>query len=265
MTADNVELSVAHASAEGQGPLAPRTLQACWLGTVSYAEALALQRRILGDRKSGRAPDTLLLLEHPHVFTLGRRSVSGHVYADEQTLRSISAEVVETDRGGEATYHGPGQLVAYPIVSIREAGLGPVAYVRLLEEAVILTLRQYGLAGHRVVGKTGVWVGGEPGAKPLEGEAPKGAKLAAIGVRISDGVAMHGFALNVTTDLSYYAHIIPCGMPGLRVASIASLTRGRPAVKEVGATAARRLADLLSLSLLWTEQHSAPPMLDRSV
>lgn len=224
-------------------------VRASWLGTLPYRDALALQRRLLEARQAGQIPDTLLLLEHPHVFTLGRRADYGHVLADAETLESVRAEVVETDRGGEATYHGPGQLVAYPVISIRQAGLGPVTYVRLLEETVIATLRQYGVVGHRTVGRTGVWVGGEPGARVPPGEAPKGAKIAAIGVRVSAGVAMHGFALNVSTDLSYFSYVVPCGMPGLSVASIASLTRRSPAVREVGEAAAANLASLLQRPL----------------
>ena len=226
-------------------------MRAASLGTVPYKEALGLQHSLLEKRKGGLIPDTLLLLEHPHVFTLGRRADGTHVTADADTLRSASVEVVETDRGGEATYHGPGQLVAYPVVSIREAGLGPVAYVRLLEEAVIETLRGYGVRGHRVVGKTGVWVGGEPGSRVPEGRPPAGGKVAAIGVRVSAGVAMHGFALNITTDLSYFGYIVPCGMPGLSVASIASLTRKRPSVREAGEAAAVRLARLLGREIEW--------------
>jgi lipoate-protein ligase B len=203
----------------------------------------------------------LLLLEHEHVFTLGRRGRGQDVLADEAALKSIGAEVVETDRGGEATYHGPGQLVAYLIISLREAGLGPVAYVRLLEEAVIETLRRYGVAGHRVAGKTGIWAGGEPGAKPPQGQAPAGAKLAAIGVRVSDGVTMHGFALNVVSDLSYFGYIVPCGMPGLRVASINSLTRRNVQVREVAETAAGHLARLFGRQLTWA---SADELFSRS-
>jgi lipoate-protein ligase B len=233
--------------AQAVAPVA--AVRAAWLGTVPYGDALALQRRLLERRQAGQIPDTILLLEHPHVFTLGRRADQGHVLADAETLRSVRAEVVETDRGGEATYHGPGQLVVYPVVSIREAGLGPVAYVRLLEETVIATLRRFGVAGHRTVGRTGVWVGGEPGARPPKGEAPKGAKIAAIGVRVGAGVAMHGFALNVATDLSYYGYIVPCGMSGLSVGSIASLTRRSPAVREAGQVAAANLTALLRRSL----------------
>ena len=138
-------------------------LRACWMGVVPYSQALEMQRSLLEKRKAGVVHDTVLLLEHPSVFTLGRRTASDHVLADAETLRSIRTELIETDRGGEATYHGPGQLVVYPIISIRDARLGPVAYVRLLEQAVIESLLVYGIAGHRVVGKTGVWVGGAVG------------------------------------------------------------------------------------------------------
>ena len=136
-------------------------------------------------------------------------------------------------------------MVVYPIISIRAAGIGPVAYVRLLEQSLIDTLRLYGVDGHRVVGKTGVWVGGEPGVKPAKGRNPAGAKIAAIGVRVSSGVTKHGFALNVSTDLSYYAHIVPCGMPDLRVASIETLTGRDPGLETVGFTAAEKFAGFL--------------------
>ena len=226
-------------------------LRASWLGTVPYTEALALQRDLLELRRDCELPDLLLLLEHPHVYTLGRRGVLDHVLADSDRLTELGAEVVETDRGGEATYHGPGQLVAYPILSIREAHLGPVAYVRLLEQAIIDTLRQWRVAGHRVVGRTGVWVGGEPGARPAQGANPDGRKIAAVGVRVSAGVAMHGFALNVSTDLSYFNNVIPCGMAGLDVASIESLTTAVPSVREVGEAASTHLASILGRRLDW--------------
>ncbi len=231
-------------------------LHAAWLGSVPYGDALALQRSLLEQRRDGLIPDTLLLLEHPHVYTLGRRGVGEHVLADAAALARLGAEVFETDRGGEVTYHGPGQLVGYPILSIREAKLGPVAYVRLLEQALTETLRDYGIQGHCVVGKTGVWVGGEPGAKPNKGEAPAGQKIAAIGVRVSAGTTMHGFALNVSSDLSYFSHIVPCGMPDLNVASVESLTSQRVPVLDVGEKAARRLAEVLQKDLVWVEPKS---------
>ena len=220
-------------------------MRAAWLGRVPYSEALSLQERLLEARKTGSIPDTLLLLEHPHVVTLGRRGGDSDLLAGAEWLTARGIEVQYTDRGGEATYHGPGQLVVYPIVSIRAAGIGPVAYVRLLEQSVIDTLRQYGVDGHRVVGKTGVWVGGEPGVKPAKGRNPAGAKIAAIGVRVSSGITKHGFALNVATDLSYYAHIVPCGMPDLRVASIETLTGTSPGIEDVGFAAAETFAGFL--------------------
>ena len=138
----------------------------------------------------------------------------------------------------------------YPIISLREAELGPVTYVRILEQAVIETLRQYGVIGHRVVGKTGVWVGGEPGSKPLPGDNPAGRKIAAMGVRVSAGVAMHGLALNVSTDLSYFNHIVPCGMPSLRVTSINAESGTKPEVPSVAELSSVLLAQMLQRRLV---------------
>ena len=220
-------------------------IRAAWLGRVPYSDAAAIQDRLVEARKAGSIPDTMLLLEHPHVVTLGRRSADADLLASPEWLAGHDVEVHHTDRGGEATYHGPGQLVVYPIISIRAARIGPVAYVRLLEQSVIDTLRHFGIDGHRVVGKTGVWVGGEPGAKPGKGKNPAGAKIAAIGVRVSSGITKHGFALNVSTDLNYYTHIVPCGMPDLAVASIETLTGKNPGMQEVGFRAAENFARFL--------------------
>ena len=157
--------------------------------------------------------------------------------------------MIETDRGGETTYHGPGQLVVYPIISIRQLNIGPVAYVRLLEEVTLQLLSDHGIGAHRVVGKTGVWVGGEPGDKVAEGEAPLGRKIAAIGVRISGGIAMHGTALNVTTDTSIFNDIVPCGMPGLEVTSM-EIERGHaPSIEEVAWHWADTFADILGYEM----------------
>ena len=224
-------------------------MRAAWLGRVPYGDALTLQERLMEARKAGSIPDTLLLLEHPHVVTLGRRGGAADLLDGPEWLTARGIEVHHTDRGGEATYHGPGQVVVYPIISIRAAGIGPVAYVRLLEQSVIDTLRRYGVDGHRVVGKTGVWVGGEPGVKPPKGRNPAGAKIAAIGVRVSAGITKHGVALNVSTDLSYYAHIVPCGMPDLRVASIETLTGTSPGIEAVGFAAAETFAGFLGSNL----------------
>ncbi|MBT4074030.1 MAG: lipoyl(octanoyl) transferase LipB [Chloroflexi bacterium] len=221
-------------------------LQVSWLGMQTYDAALATQRQLHERRVSGETQDTLLLLEHSHVITMGRRALESHVVSDADTLAKAGVEVVETDRGGEATYHGPGQLIAYPIIDLRALGLGPVSYVAALEEAIIDTLAVYLVDAHRVAGRTGIWVGGD-GEDPGEGNSPAGRKIAAIGVRISRGVAMHGLALNVSTDLLMFNHIVPCGMPGLKVTSIDEEQGAAPPVKIVGEQMASELAKALGL------------------
>jgi len=223
-------------------------MQFRWLGTQCYDDALALQRQLLESRVDGAIPDTLLLLEHPHVVTLGRRTLDSHVISDGETLAAAGVELKESDRGGEATYHGPGQLVAYPIVNLRALGLGPVSYVAALEQAIIETLAVYLIDAHSVAGRTGIWVGGD-GENPGEGNNPAGRKIAAIGVRISRGVSMHGLALNVAPDLSMYDHIVPGGMPGLDVTSIEAEQGAAPPVKIVGEQLAEKLADALGVRL----------------
>ncbi len=150
----------------------------------------------------------LLLLEHPHVYTLGRRGRLDDVLAPAERLAEMGIEAHHVDRGGEVTYHGPGQLVGYPIVSLRRLGVGPLIYVRSLERVLIETLAEFGILAGSDGRPTGVWTGG--------------AKIAAIGVRVSRGVATHGFALNVSPDLAWFDHIVPCGMKGSRVTSMAA-------------------------------------------
>ena len=181
------------------------------LGRVSYDEGLRMQRELVAARKAGAIADTLLLLEHPPVLTLGRNARRDHVLASDDLLRARGVEVYETNRGGDVTYHGPGQLVGYPIVDLRgdlpgKKGphLGPVDYVRLLEEALIRACREFGVPAQRIAGRTGVWTVG--GGSVLE------KKLAAIGVHVSCGITSHGFALNVTTDLRDFDWIVPCGI-----------------------------------------------------
>ena len=206
---------------------------------------------LLEKRKSNHINDTLLLLEHDHTYTIGRRGLHTDIYLNPQHLAHMNIKKVETDRGGEVTYHGPGQLVAYPIVNIRNLRIGPVTYVRMLEEAAIQTLAIYGVQGHRVVGKTGIWVGGEPGAKPKDDYPPAGRKIAAIGVRVSGGVAMHGIAINVSTDLGYYSHIKPCGMDGLEVTSIENEIDANLSTRSVAPKWATRFAGLFMCSINW--------------
>lgn len=245
------------------GEIRSSEIRATWLGTVGYGPALDLQRSVLEARKSNAVPDVLLLLEHPHVFTLGRRADESHVLTALEELKASGVEVHDTDRGGEATYHGPGQLVGYPIIDVRAAGLGPVTYVRMLERSIIETLAEFGVNAHLVDGETGVWVGGVPDEKRRPGVNPTGKKIAAIGVRITGGVSMHGFALNVSTDTSYYRHIIPCGMLDLPITSVVlengELENGiSVSVQQCAMVAAEKLAANLQRALVWTGRVELP-------
>jgi lipoyl(octanoyl) transferase len=227
-------------------------LQASWLGTVEYGSALETQRSVVEQRKTGSHHDSLLLLEHPHVVTLGRRADDNHLVSTRAELDSAGVDIFETDRGGEATYHGPGQLVGYPIIDVRVANLGPVTYVRMLEKSLIEALADFGVNAHLVDGETGVWVGGIADEKRDPSSNPSGKKIAAIGVRITSGVTMHGFALNVSTDLKYFQHIIPCGMPDLPFTSIELETGKEVSVKKCGEIVSRKLASNLGKKLIWS-------------
>ena len=181
------------------------------LGRVGYADGLAMQRALVEDRRAGRVDDLLLLLEHPHVLTLGVRGDRGrsHILAPPDLLDSRGVEVHETGRGGDITYHGPGQIVGYPILDLRPDRCDVHRYVRDLEEVLIRVAADFGVAASRVEGLTGVWVGRD--------------KLAAIGVRIARWITSHGFALNVATDLDYFNLIVPCGIVDRGVTSISRL------------------------------------------
>jgi lipoyl(octanoyl) transferase len=182
---------------------------------MPYAEALDLQRRLVEERKGDQISDLLLFVEHPHVLTLGVRGDGGrsHILASPETLAARGIEVFETGRGGDVTYHGPGQLVGYPIISLKPDRCDVHRYVRDLEEVLIRTAADFSVTSGRIHGLTGVWVGDE--------------KLAAIGVRISRWVTSHGFALNVTTDLDHFKLIVPCGIADRGVTSLGQLL-GRP-------------------------------------
>ncbi|MEZ5401021.1 MAG: lipoyl(octanoyl) transferase LipB [Bryobacteraceae bacterium] len=168
------------------------------LGRASYAGGLRLQRELLEKRKAGAIPDQLLFVEHPHTITLGRNAREEHILASREVLERSGVELWETDRGGDVTYHGPGQIVGYPILDLREWKRDVGAYLRGIEEVLIRTLGAFGIEGGREDGMTGVWV--------------EGRKVAAIGVHLSRWVTTHGFALNVDTDLSYFRYIVPCGL-----------------------------------------------------
>jgi lipoyl(octanoyl) transferase len=168
------------------------------LGRMDYGQALEWQRRMVAARQRGEIPDQLGLLEHPHVITLGRNGQLRHLLASEDVLDRAGIAFYPTDRGGDVTYHGPGQLVGYPIVDLREWKRDVGAYVRAVEQTIIDTLADFGIAAGRIPKLTGVWV--------------KERKIAAIGVHISRWVTSHGFALNVNTDLSFFQYIVPCGL-----------------------------------------------------
>ena len=179
------------------------------LGLVDYQEALRLQAQRVAQRKSGTISDTLLLLEHPHVYTLGRNARREHLLASREWLEEHRIEVFETDRGGDITYHGPGQLVGYPILDLTTHRRDLTWYMRSMEEVLIGVAADLGVRARRLAGAPGVWVENE--------------KLAALGVHVSRWVTSHGFALNVNTDLGHFEGIVPCGLRGKGVTSLAKL------------------------------------------
>jgi lipoyl(octanoyl) transferase len=188
-------------------------------GRISFRDGLRLQAELVAARKAQRIGDTLVLLEHPPVLTLGRNATRAHILASEELLARKAVEVHEINRGGDVTYHGPGQLVGYPIFDLRgdlpgKRGphLGPVDFVRLMEEALILTCKDFGVAAQRICKLTGVWT--------LAGGSIRERKLAAIGIHVSQAVTSHGFALNVSTDLRDFEWIVPCGITDRTVTSL---------------------------------------------
>jgi lipoyl(octanoyl) transferase len=189
-------------------------------GRMDYQAAWEWQRELVRQRSAGAIGDTLLLIEHPHTYTLGRSTKDGHLLITPEQLIEQGIALVESDRGGDITYHGPGQVVGYPILKLSQHGGDLLRYLRLLEETLIVALASYGITAGRIAGLTGVWVGD--------------AKIAAIGVKLSaSGVTQHGFALNVDTELRYFQQIIPCGIADKGVTSLAQLLGGTPARAEV--------------------------------
>jgi lipoyl(octanoyl) transferase len=188
-------------------------VRSSWLGSVPYRQAWDLQRSLVEQVRAGAAEDTLLLLEHPHVYTMGRKGTVDHLIWDEAERERREVDLVWSDRGGDATYHGPGQLVGYPIIDLARHGLDLLVYLRTLEDSLIGYLAELGIAGAAVPGLTGVWV--------------NDAKVAAIGVKSNGGVVSHGFALNLTTDLEYFEGIVPCGIADKKATSVERLTARR--------------------------------------
>ena len=218
---------------------------------MPYAEAEALQARLRDAVKSGEGEEHLLLLEHPHVYTLGRNAVAGDVLAPRQALAARGVEVHETDRGGQVTYHGPGQLVGYPIVDLSPDRRDVRRYMRDLQETLRRTLADYGVdAEPRGGDELGLWVRGAAGG------AAGGAKIASLGVHLKRWVTTHGFALNVTTDLDLFAGIVPCGLQGVAMTSIERLTGARPPLAEVAARHAAHFGAVFEREMVPWE---APP------
>jgi len=240
------------------------------LGTVDYASGLRLQERLVGLRKEGRVGDMLLLLEHPPVITLGRNAKAKNILVSPELLAQRGVEVFECDRGGDVTFHGPGQIVGYPIFDLREMPssegkcktLGVIEYVRRLEEVLIRTCADFGIPAKRIKGLTGVWTDpdregsglrpGEDGAEPRPHTSAE-AKNAAIGVHISRAVTSHGFALNVSTDLSFFNLIVPCGIDAKPVTSIEKELGKQVPLQEVAHAVSRNFGVVFESQVLWLE------------
>jgi lipoyl(octanoyl) transferase len=224
----------------------------CWtvdLGPIGYERAWELQKRIVAARKLALIPDVLLLCEHPHVITMGRNGRSEHLLASEAMLRERGVEFHATNRGGDITYHGPGQLVAYPILNLAEIRRDVGWYVRQLEEAMIRTTAEYGIAAERREGRTGIWV-------PLSdaNEIATEEKLGAIGVHISRWVTSHGLAYNVSTDLSYFDLIVPCGIAGKRATSLTRLLNRQVEVSDASPRLVRHMEECFGRTMRATSQ-----------
>jgi lipoyl(octanoyl) transferase len=246
------------------------------LGALDYATGLRLQQRLVELRKEDRIGDVLLLLEHTPVITLGRNAKQKNIVASPELLTQRGVEVFECDRGGDVTFHGPGQLVGYPIFDLRAIAtpdgkrktLGAIDYVRRLEEVLIRTCVDYGIPTTRICGLTGVWANPTPMSSPAESrdlafssgvdqEANSEAKIAAIGVHISRAVTSHGFALNVNTDLDYFNLIIPCGITTKPVTSMAKELGRKLSLDEVAHSISRNFGTVFGSQMLWLENLDA--------
>ena len=215
------------------------------MGRTEYSEAWEIQKRLfekLLRQKREDAPEEqyLLFVEHPHVYTLGKSGHESNLLVNEQFLKQIGATYFHTDRGGDVTYHGLGQLVGYPILDLEHIGVSLRDYIWSIEESIIRTVAEYGIMADRLEGATGVW---------LDPHSPRARKICAIGVKASHFVTMHGFALNVTTDLSYFSHINPCGFTDKGVTSIEKETGLRPTLEEVEERFAAHFSKILKIEL----------------
>ncbi len=231
------------------------------LGLIAYAEAWELQKRVVAARKAGAIEDVLLFCEHPHVITLGRSGNRANLLASESVLRQKGVEFFETSRGGDITYHGPGQIVGYPILNLGAIRRDVVWYVRTLEEAMIRATADLGIAARREPGKTGIWVDADQVADRSKRDSSlalgmtdqQAEKLAAIGVHISRWVTSHGFAYNVATDLRYFELIVPCGIADRKATSLEKLLGRRVSLEEIRPLLVKQVCEVFGLTVR-TEQ-----------
>src|SRR5258707_6492483 len=222
------------------------------LGLIAYAEAWELQKRVVAARKAGAIEDVLLFCEHPHVITLGRSGNRANLLASENVLRQKGVEYFETSRGGDITYHGPGQIVGYPILNLGAIRRDVVWYVRTLEEAMIRATAELGIAARREPGKTGIWVDMQervstPSSQNAQRTDETAGKLAAIGVHISRWVTSHGFAYNVSTHLRYFELIVPCGIAGRNATSLGKLLQRNVSLAEIKPILAKHVGEVFAL------------------
>lgn len=216
--------------------MSKQPVNASYLGRIGYTSALELQRSLAEKRKTGSTTDHLLLLEHPPVITLGGHARHEDIVASPDFLARHGIEVHQANRGGQATYHGPGQLIGYPVLKLRGFE-GPISYIQSIEEVLIRAIAKYDISGTRLPGHPGVWV--------------NGAKLAAIGVHISNRVATHGFAINLNTDLSLFRTIVPCGTPALQVTSLLEQTHEVSTLETLAADIAIQFGEVFDMEVIW--------------
>ncbi|HAL15257.1 MAG TPA: lipoyl(octanoyl) transferase [Anaerolineaceae bacterium] len=232
------------------------TVEVVWLGQVDYRAAWDLQNRLAAEIADGKQAPILLLLEHPHTFTIGRRGGRDHLVWDEKKRAQAGVALVEVDRGGDITYHGPGQLVGYPLLRLaapnwqgeRLPQADFVGYIRRLEEVLIQTLAAFDIQAERRSGLTGVWV-------PAVGVSSQPGKIASIGVKVdAKGISRHGFALNVAPQMEYWEGIVACGLDGVRMAAIADLLMPTPPMEQVVQQAAISFGNVFGVELVWKDR-----------
>jgi len=222
-------------------------VRACWLGSTGYREAWELQAGMVSRMREGQEEDTLLLLEHPHVFTMGKAARPEHVLWNDDERRSRGVELIWVDRGGEATYHGPGQLVGYPILDLARLGITIRDYITRLETSLVAYLDELGIRS-------------EAGASGLTGVWSEGMKLAAIGIKLNRSVVSHGFALNLTADIDYFDGIVPCGHADLRPTSVEALTGARIDTESAALGYAPHFADAFGVEVAWVAADRLRPV-----